>query len=672
MQKNWIGKSEGAQMFFDLKGSDEQIEIFTTRADTIFGATYMVLAPEHDLVDRITTPEQREVIEKYRSYVASRSEIERMAEVKEVTGEFTGAYAINPFTNKEIPIWIGEYVLKDYGTGAIMAVPSDDERDQVFAKKFGLEIIDVIDKTEYPGATLHDKVGKVINSGFLTGMEVPDAIDEMFERIENMGIGEKKINYKLRDANYSRQRYWGEPFPIYYDKEGVSHALTTEDLPLELPDLDDFKPASGGRSPLARLESWVNLSDGGTRETDTMPGFAGSSWYFLRYMDPGNNQEFASQKAVNYWKDVDLYIGGTEHAVGHLMYSRYWHKFLYDKGLVPTKEPFKKLVNQGMIQGVIEYMYLQKEKENGKSIFVSKELINDESAYAKIPVYVKYVSQYGSNDSHLSPEGIASFIEWRPEYKGSLFQIKEGTFEASAVPTSGRLFTKSEVGKMSKRYFNVVNPDEVVDQYGADCFRMYEMFLGPIEQAKPWDTQGIDGVSKFIRKFWSLFFKGDQFSITDNKPKKEELKVLHATIKKVTEDIERLSFNTAVSSFMVCVNELKKLITTSRDILEPLCILLSPFAPFVTEELYHLLGNEGSVHQADYPEFKEEYLIEDTVEYPVCINGKKRDTIQVATDATKDSIEQEVLEMDSVKKWMDGKPARKIIIVPGRMINIVI
>ncbi|HHS95613.1 MAG TPA: leucine--tRNA ligase, partial [Phaeodactylibacter sp.] len=564
IQRNWIGRSEGAQLFFDIVDHKEQIEVFTTRPDTIFGATYMVLAPEHPLVAELTSPEQKAAVEEYLHYTNSRSERERMAEVKEVTGVFIGAYAKNPFTNKNIPIWIGEYVLMDYGTGAIMAVPSDDERDMAFAKKFGLEIIDVVDKSKYPEASLSDKVGILINSDFLNGMEVPDAIQEMFKRIEERGIGQRRINYKLRDANYSRQRYWGEPFPILYDKDGVTHPLDENDLPLELPEIEDFKPASSGQSPLARNQVWVQEVPDFTRETDTMPGFAGSSWYFLRYMDAQNENEFAGQDALQYWKDVDLYIGGTEHAVGHLMYSRFWHKFLYDKGLVPTDEPFRKLINQGMIQGVIEFMYMQKEKEGGFPKFVCASIAKnkDEQKYAHIPVHIDFVKNYGDSDSYLDLESIKRFIDWRPEFKDAIFECGNGVFHKGVFTPKGNakephLITKSEVGKMSKRYFNVVNPDDVVAHYGADCFRMYEMFLGPLEQSKPWDTKGIDGVSKFLRKFWNLFFDKDgNFALSDSEPSKEELKTLHQCIKKVRQDIERFSFNTCISAFMIATNEL--------------------------------------------------------------------------------------------------------------------
>jgi leucyl-tRNA synthetase len=682
MQSNWIGRSEGAQMFFDVDGTDHQIEIFTTRPDTIFGATYMVLAPEHDLVSDLTTSDQQKEVDEYLDYVQSRSEVDRMSE-KEVTGCFLGSYAVNPFNEQRIPVFIGEYVLKDYGTGAIMAVPSDDDRDHAFAEKFGLEIIDVIDKSKYPGATRQDKVGIMINSGFLDGMEVPDAIEETLQRIEKQNLGKRQVNYKLRDAIYSRQRYWGEPFPIVYDQDGVPHPLSVDNLPLELPDLKDFKPASGGKSPLARREDWVNLDNGWTRETDTMPGFAGSSWYFLRYMDAGNPDEFASQQALNYWQDVDLYIGGTEHAVGHLMYSRFWHKFLYDKGLVPTKEPFKKLVNQGMIQGVVESVYLDKEKKGGHHRFVSAPIAKKEEANGKsfvpILVHVDYVTDYGADDSHLTIAGIEQFTTWRPEYKDAIFESAEGIYQAGAFTAKTeadsvlKLITHSEVGKMSKSKYNVINPDDVVDQYGADCFRMYEMFLGPIEQSKPWDTQGIDGVYKFLRRFYNLFFdKQDTFSVSDEDPTKEEYKVLHTAIKKVSDDIERLSFNTCVSAFMVATNDLTKMTCNKRIILTDLTRLIAPFAPHLAEELWHLLGEGGSVHHAEFPKFVKDYLVEDSIDYPISINGKKRANAEFPADAKKEDIEQAAVELESIQKWVEGKTIRKVIVVPGRMVNIVV
>ena len=689
MQRNWIGRSEGAQVFFTLENSTEQIEVFTTRPDTIFGATYMVLAPEHPLVDQISTADQKSKIDTYRNYVNTRSERDRMSDVKEVTGEFTGAYCINPFTNEKIPVWIGEYVLMDYGTGAIMAVPSDDDRDKAFATKFGLKIIDVVDKSDYPGATLSDKIGKLINSGEFNGMEVKEAITATIAKIEEMGIGTGRVNYKLRDANFSRQRYWGEPYPIKYDADGVAHAIDLKDLPIELPDVEDYKPTADGKSPLAKAENWVNIDGTFVRETDTMPGYAGSSWYFLRYMDPENINEFASQDAINYWKEVDLYVGGTEHAVGHLMYSRFWHKFLFDKGLVPTREPFKKLINQGMIQGVIEFIYLKKEKTNGKSHFVCAKMAKEMGLtnIAKIPVHVDFIQDYGSTNSYLNLESIQKFMEWRPDYADAIFECSKGVFhqgkfESKGDATEPHLFSHSEVGKMSKRYFNVVNPDDVVEKYGSDCFRMYEMFLGPIEQGKPWDTKGIDGVSKFLRKFWTLYFDNtddyetaDVFAVSDEEPTKAEMKILHTAIKKVNDDIERFSFNTCVSAFMVATNELKKLNCNKRKVLEPLASLIAPFAPHLAEELWNQFGNHAStdsVHHIDFPKTDESYLKEDSFEYPICINGKKRDVATFASDASKEDMEKGALALEAIQKWTEGKTVRKVIVVPKRMINIVV
>ncbi|MBK7093583.1 MAG: leucine--tRNA ligase [Saprospiraceae bacterium] len=484
MQKNWIGRSEGLQMFFDIEGRQEKLEIYTTRPDTIFGVTFMVLSPEHPFVDMITTEQFRDQVGEYKSYATSRSEVERTSD-KKVTGSFTGAYAVNPVSKKIIPIWVSEYVLMDYGTGAIMAVPSDDDRDKLFAEKFGLEIIPIIDKSAYPGSTSKDKEGIMINSGFITGMEVPDAIEAIISQVENMKIGNRQINYKLRDANFSRQRYWGEPFPVIYDKNEAAHLLPADELPVELPEIKEFKPTTGGKSPLATNPAWVNHYEGFVRETDTMPGFAGSSWYFLRYMDPGNNERFASEEALNYWKDVDFYIGGTEHAVGHLMYSRFWHKFLYDLGLVPANEPFRKLVNQGMIQGIIQYMYMKKEKEKGINVFVSATLVKDaeREEFTRIPVYIAFVSDHGAQYPYIDRVGIDKFREWIPEYSNAKFVTEngvyqDGKFSGHADFDEFRMFTTHEVGKMSKRYYNVVNPDDVV----------------------------IDGVSKFIKRFWSLFY----------------------------------------------------------------------------------------------------------------------------------------------------------------------
>lgn len=670
MQKNWIGKSKGAQVFFDVKDSTEKIEIFTTRPDTIFGSTFMVLAPELDVVQTLTTPERKEAVDQYIQAVSSKSERERMAEVKEVSGAFTGAYAIHPFTGEELPIWISEYVLKGYGTGAIMAVPSDDERDRSFAEKFDLPILEVVDKSDFPNAASSDKVGKMVNSDFLDGLSVKKAISRAIKEIIDRKIGSAKVNYRLRDANYSRQRYWGEPFPITY-KDGVTHTLTNEQLPLELPELDNFKPGEAGQSPLARVDSWTQ-TDMGMRETDTMPGFAGSSWYFLRYMDAKNPNEFASKDALNYWKEVDLYVGGTEHAVGHLMYSRFWHKFLYDLGFVPTEEPFKKLINQGMIQGVIEFIYLKKEKENGKSVFYSADLVEDEEDFARIPVHIDFVKSYGSPESYLDLDSLKEFGEWRKEYKDAIFRDKSGDHTLTQGDNV-HILTVSEVGKMSKRYFNVVNPDDVVAKYGADCFRMYEMFLGPIEQSKPWDTNGIDGVAKFLRKYWSLYFDDENnFIVTEEDANVDEFKVLHRAIKKITGDIEKFSFNTSVSAFMVAINELRKMKCHKKEILEPLNRLIAPFAPFVSEEIHHSFGNSESVHHSEFPKFDPSKIVENEITYPVCFNGKKKFLAKFAATMSKDDIEKAVLELDELKKYLGDKAIKKIIVVPNRIVNLIV
>ncbi len=681
MQSNWIGQSEGAQLFFPVENSDVKIEVFTTRIDTIYGATFMVLAPENELVQQLTQPGNVDEINEYKKYVESRSEIDRMSEAKEVTGAFTGSYAINPINNKKIPIWIAEYVLNDYGTGAIMAVPSDDERDNAFAKKFGLEIIPVVDRSKYPDAKDFDKVGVMINSDLINGMEVKEAIAYMLGKIEKDNIGTRQINYKLRDMNFSRQRYWGEPFPIYFDDAGIAHAVPDNELPVELPMIDDFKPGHGGKSPLSKNEEWVNEVPGKRREVDTMPATAGSSWYALRYMDPTNDGEFVSKKAVNYWQDVDLYIGGTEHAVSHLLYSRFWHKVLFDYGLVPTKEPFKKLINQGMIQGVIEYIYLLKEKKNGHHHFMCSSLAQKKgiTAFSKLPVHADFMTDYGSSESHLTMQGIREFIDWRPGYKDAIFECGMGTYHQGAFTpvqagvTDSKLITDSEVGKMSKRYFNVVNPDDVVAEHGADTFRMYEMFLGPIEQSKPWDIKGIDGVWRFVRRFWSMFYDDNgNWMVTDEAPTKEEMKVLHATIKKVCDDVERFSFNTCISGFMVAVNELKKLKSSKKAILEPLVRLLAPFAPFMTEELYEKLGNNTSVHLSGFPKFEEKYVAENEITYPICINGKKRAISKFAVDMSNADMEKVALAMEEIQKWTEGKTVRKVIVVPKKMINIVV
>ncbi len=664
-QRNWIGRSEGAQLFFQLEGHDSALEIFTTRPDTIFGATFMVLAPEHELVEFLTTADQKKSVSEYLHYVESRSERDRMTDVKTVSGAFTGAYAIHPFSGKKIPVWISEYVLAGYGTGAIMAVPSDDERDNRFAKHFDLPIIPVVDQSAFPNAEIGDKIGTMINSDFLNGMSVKDAIKAAIDEIEAKEIGTKKINFRLRDANFSRQRYWGEPFPIKYDSNAVTHI--EHQLPLALPPLDNFQPTSEGHSPLARVSDWVITSDGMTRETDTMPGFAGSSWYFLRYMDANNSEDPFSQEAVNYWQDVDLYLGGAEHAVGHLMYSRFWHKFMHDLGKVPTKEPYKKLINQGMIQGVIENVYMLKERRESKLIFVSADRIQEfggEENCAQVPVYVGFVSNYGNPDSYLNEEGIEQFRNWRPDNKEAIFETND----------KGQLLTHSEVGKMSKRYHNVVNPDDVVAQYGADCFRMYEMFLGPLEDSKPWNENGISGVSKFLRRFWSLFYdQQGNWIVDESAPNAKELKALHTTIKGVNNGLKSFSFNTCVSDFMKSVNELKEIGCTKRAVLTDLVLLIAPFAPYIAEELWNALGNKDSIfNQTKFPTHNEAFLVSDTIEYPICINGKKRASLELPADMTQDAMKAEALALDEVKKWLDGNSIQKVIIVPKKMINIVI
>jgi leucyl-tRNA synthetase len=652
MQRNWIGKSFGASVIFKTADGENDIEVFTTRPDTIFGVTFMVLAPEHELVDVITTAEHRGEIDDYIRYVKSRSEIERQQE-KKVTGAFTGAYAVNPLNDMKVPVYISEYVLAGYGTGAIMAVPSDDERDEAFAVKFGLDIIDVIDKSNYPGASKADKLGVCINSGFINGMEVPDAIDAVIERIEEMGIGNRKVNWKMRDAGFSRQRYWGEPFPVYTEDDVVK-ALDEDDLPLVLPEMMDFKPAGGGKGPLFKNSDWLHgLGGNRLRETDTMPGYAGSSWYFLRYMDPQNNNCFVGREAVEYWRDVDLYIGGTEHAVGHLLYSRFWHKFFRDNDWVVTEEPFKRLVNQGMIQG--------------------RSLIVPDGAVNGLPSGIRVPLNYTGPGDRIYRDQLAELIR-----SDNRFETIDMEADIPAWERDERgefLVLEAEVEKMSKRYHNVINPDDIIDQYGADCFRMFEMFLGPIEHAKPWDTQGIGGVSRFLQKLWRIFhFDADgEPKLSDDAPPASALKVLHKTIKKVREDIERLSFNTAVSAFMVCVNELGQQKDQYRQILEPLVILLSPMAPHTAEFLWAKLGHgSGLLAAAAYPEFDEQYLAEDVKNYPVSINGKVRVKMDLPAEAAKEDIEAAVLANEVVQKWLDGNTPKKVIVVPGRIVNIVV
>lgn len=647
MQRNWIGRSEGALIDFKLEKYEHILKVFTTRPDTIFGATFMVIAPEHELVAKITTPGQEFKIKKYLEYVQSRSEVERQQE-KSVTGEFTGAFALNPFTNKKIPIWIAEYVLAGYGTGAIMAVPSDDDRDHAFATKFGLEIIEVIDKSKYPGSTRDDKEGILINSGFINGMEVPVAIKAITAKAEEMGIGEGKINYKMRDAGFSRQRYWGEPFPIKYQNE-FPITISEKELPVILPEVESYKPTGDGESPLATNLQWKKLPDGSIRETDTMPGYAGSSWYYLRYMEPKNENEFVSKEAEQYWKNVDLYIGGSEHAVGHLLYARLWHKVLFDLGYISTVEPFQKLINQGMIQGRSSIVY----RITGTNQFVSQGL------RAKYDTTALHVDVNMVENDILDLE---KFRNWRDEYSDVEFILEEGKY-----------YCGYEIEKMSKRWHNVVNPDDVVAKYGADCFRMYEMFLGPIEQHKPWDTKGIEGVYRFLKKFWKLFHDEQfNFSVSSEKPAGNELKILHKTIKKIQEDTERFSFNTGVSNFMICINELSELKCSKRAILEPLVILIAPYAPHFAEELWSLLGNKPSVNDTQFPVFDKNFLVENVFTYPVSFNGKMRFKIDLPAGLSIAEIEKAALAHEQSQKWLEGKTPKKTIVVPGKIVNVVI
>lgn len=653
-QRNWIGRSEGCNVFFEIKNSTQKVEIFTSRVDTIFGVTFMVLAPEHTLVHEITTPTQKDAVEKYISYVKSRSEVDRMAEVKNVTGCFTGAYCIHPFTNKEIPIYIGEYVLAGYGTGAIMAVPSDDDRDFAFAEKFGLEIIDVVDKSMFPGSTKHDKEGIIINSDFLNGMEVPTAIKKATEKVEEKQIGKGKVNYRMRDAGFSRQRYWGEPFPVYYTNN-IATLVPEETLPLLLPEVHDFKPTNNGESPLAKLPNWTY--DNQPLETDTMPGYAGSSWYYLAYMN--ENGSDLHKPAIDYWQNVDLYVGGSEHAVGHLLYSRMWHKFLKDIGKVNTEEPFKKLINQGMIQGRSLITQENQIKNLPSALHIPIHL-----ADSKDRLYKTKFAEVKANDNRFENVNEDSDIIWQQDENGAHY-----------------IQLKPVVEKMSKSLLNVVNPDEVIEKYGADCFRLYEMFLGPIDQAKPWDTQGIEGTSKFLRKMWSLFyeFKNNDYvwNVTDENPTKEEWKILHKTIKKVSDDIERFSLNTCVSTFMICVNELKDAKCNKKAILQELLILIAPFTPHIACELWQQLGNDESIFSQSqavrYPEFDAKAVEENAFTYPIMIDGKKRTEVEFALQCTNAEIEETIRQHEVVAKWTTeiGRTIQKIIIVPKKIVNIV-
>lgn len=654
MQRNWIGKSVGAEVDFLISHSavlpDQQrhIKVFTTRPDTIFGVSFMVLAPEHELVGLITTEEQRQEVDNYKKYVSARSERERLAETKKISGAFTGAFAIHPFTKKEIPIWISEYVLAGYGTGAIMAVPSGDDRDFAFAKNFNLHIPNIFKDTDISEQAFTDKSGLLQHSDFLDNLSAQDAANAAIQRMEAENIGTRKINYRMRDAGFSRQRYWGEPFPIVYDQDNLPIALNENELPVSLPHLETYSAGPNGKGPLANATKWLQ-TEKGVRETDTMPGFAGSSWYYLRYMDPHNEEVFCDKKISDYWNQVDVYVGGAEHAVGHLLYSRMWCKALHDLGYISFDEPYKKLINQGMIQGNSRLVYRVK----NTNTFVSFGLKDD---YETDTLYVEYSFCDGYELD------ISRFTAWREEYAQAQFILENGKYICGGL-----------VEKMSKRLFNVVNPDDIIEQYGTDTFRMYEMFLGPLEVSKPWDTKGIEGVHRFLKKFWRLYVDETHgVNLSEEEPSAEEYKVLHQTIKKVTSDIEHFAFNTSVSQFMICINELSKLTCNKRKILEPLLITLTPFAPHISAELWQLIGNETSILDAVFPEVDENYLAEHSFLYPVAIQGKARTEMEFSLNLSTEAIQAAVLNNEIVMKWMEGKPLKKFIFVKGKMINVVV
>lgn len=650
-QRNWIGRSEGAEMHFAIDGREDiDLEIFTTRADTVFGVTFMVLAPESEYVDKVTTAEQREAVTSYIAATKRRTERERLMD-KHVSGVFTGAYAVNPLTGKKIPIWVSDYVLAGYGTGAIMAVPAHDSRDYAFARHFDLLIIPLIEGADVSEQSFDAKEGIMMNSEGpelnLNGLTVKEAIGATKKFIKEKGIGRVKVNYRLRDAIFSRQRYWGEPFPVYY-KEGIPCMLDDKDLPLLLPEIDAYLPTEKGEPPLGRAKNW-KTADGYPLELNTMPGFAGSSAYYLRYMDPRNHDALVSKEADEYWRNVDLYIGGTEHATGHLIYSRFWNKFLYDLGIVVEEEPFKKLINQGMIQGRSNFVYRIKDTNT----FVSAGKKKD---YDVTPIHVDV--NIVKNDV-LDTE---AFRKWRPEYNDAQFVLED----------DGRYICGYAVEKMSKSMFNVVNPDDIVATYGADTLRLYEMFLGPLEQSKPWDTNGIDGVNRFLKKLWALFYKGEEFLPDDSAASEEDLRSLHRLIAKVTADIDNFSFNTSVAAFMICVNELTSHRCRSRQVLQSLLVLLTPFAPHIAEELWHALGNTTTICDAQWPQAEERYLKADTQTYAVSFNGKARFTITVAAGTERADVERLALSNSAATKWLEGKQIVKIIVVPGKIVNVVV
>ena len=653
MQRNWIGKSVGASVKFPVPQLNDNIEVFTTRVDTIFGVSFVVLAPEHELVSALTTEDQKAEIESYIDKTSKKSELDRLADTKTVSGAFTGSYAKHPLTGEDVQIWIADYVLAGYGTGAVMAVPSGDQRDYLFAKHFNLPIIPISDSQDISEAADPNKDGKYINSDFINGMTYQEAVPALIEKLEAIKLGKAKINFRMRDAIFGRQRYWGEPVPVYF-KDGLPYLIKEEELPLLLPEVDKYLPTETGEPPLGRAEGW-KYQDQYEYELSTMPGWAGSSWYWFRYMDPKNEQDFASKEAVDYWKAVDLYIGGSEHATGHLLYSRFWNKFLKDIGYHNEEEPFKKLINQGMIQGRSNFVYRVLDADGkGTNQFVSLGL---KDQYSVNPLHVDV------NIVHNDVLDLEKFKQSRPDYNDAEFILENGKYICG-----------TEVEKMSKSKFNVVNPDDIIEQYGADTLRLYEMFLGPLEQAKPWNTNGIEGVYKFLRKVWRLFHDAEgNFNVSDEEPTKAEYKALHKIIKKVEEDIERFSFNTSVSAFMICVNELTDLKTNKRKILQDLLIVLEPYAPHITEELWSKLGNEaGSISYANYPVFNPEYLVESEFAYPVSINGKMKMNLPLALDLDQQAVEGILKENADVQKLLDGKAVKKVIFVKGKIINIVV
>jgi len=697
MQRNWIGKSNGAEVRFAIEGhNDRTITVFTTRPDTIFGVDFMVLAPELELVDAITTDAQKQAVEEYKKYVKSRSERERMAEVKQVTGAFTGAYAVNPVSGKSVPVWISEYVLAGYGTGAIMAVPSGDERDHAFAKHFNLPITNIFGDS-YNGVDAYSaKKGVIENSGFLTGLEIPQANEAAIKAIEEKGAGRRKVNYKFRDAGFSRQRYWGEPFPIIYingvpygtDEKEISTQPELQELPVILPRVESYKPGPEGEGPLANVTDWVTTPLG-NRETNTMPGYAASSWYFLRYMDPHNEHAFADRAAVDYWNQVDIYIGGTEHAVGHLLYSRMWTKALYDLGHIGFDEPFKKLINQGMITGKSFFVdgapYFNKDKTKATFRFVSHNSVNTPPPYWDYEgevfvrgdiwgdIRLRNAHQYLDANNRLTK---SMFEKYKKEQAHPTINIEivEVEWNEQKKTESGEPYLEGMViEKMSKSKYNVENPDDIIAKYGADTFRMYEMFLGPIDISKPWDTKGIEGVHRFLKKLWRLYADDQKgWIVTDDAATDAELRVLHKTIKKIGEDIEKWAYNTAVSQFMICVNDLTALNCHKKEVLQPLAVALSPMAPHLAEELWHQLGNTTSVLDAAFPAYEEKYVVDNSKTYPVAVNGKTRAEMEFALDAEQAYIQQEVLADSNIQKWMEGKDVKKFIYVKGKMINVVV